>query len=124
MFRTYDALMEIVEHIAVVRQGGTGCPNTRAVARLIIDQGYPAMLAPAKEVKVNALIDEQLAKVEPVFGYFMDTVMVKYADVVGIFKACRLFNPTRIDQLGANVADVEAQLKLLSFISQAERACI
>jgi hypothetical protein len=114
--------MEVVEHIAAVRQGGAACPNTRAVARAIIDQAFPAALAADKELRVNALIEEQLAKVEPVFVYFMETVVTKFADLMNIFKACRLFDPRRIDVLGANVADVEAQLKLLPFISQSSGA--
>jgi hypothetical protein len=121
-FRTYDALMEVVEHIAAVRQGGAGCPNTRAVARSIVAESFPAALAVDNEVRVNALIQEQLVKVEPVFAYFMRKVIEEMADLVGIFKACRLFDPYRIDMLGANVADVEAQLVLLPFISPDERA--
>jgi len=72
--------------------------------------------------KVHALVREQLDKVEPVFVYFMTKVFVEQADVVAIFGACRLFDPVRIDALGGDVNEVDAQLQRLPFISQGERA--
>ena len=65
----------------------------------------------------------------------MRTVMTKYAGVVDIFKACRLFDPFRIGALGADIADFvffiycegcgsRGSTQELLFISQAERAQI
>jgi hypothetical protein len=124
IFRVYDIIMELQQHVAVVRQGGAGAPNTRAVARAIVQQEFPHLLAAAKILREDALVLEQVAKVERSFVYFEDTIITGMAINLAIYKAFRLFDPARIDTLGADIAEVETQLKLIPFFDDNEVAVL
>ena len=117
IFRVYDIIMELQQHVAVVRQGGAGAPNTRAVARAIVQQEFPHLLAAAKILREDALVLEQVAKVERSFVYLEDTIITGMDINLAIYKAFRLFDPARIDTLGADIAEVETQLKLIPFFA-------
>jgi hypothetical protein len=108
-----DTLGGLVQHVALVRGGGAGTPNTRAVAEAQVNASFPAELQPRKDARVNALILEQLEKVEPSFVYF-EAKLVELKEMVDIFTACRLFDPTRI--AGVHADEVERQLKLFPFL--------
>jgi hypothetical protein len=124
IFLVYDYLMELQGHVAQVRQGGAGAPNTRAVADAIVTQQFPHMVDAAKKQRVDALVQEQLDKVERGFKYFEKTIIVGMADTLAIYKAFRLFDPARIDALGGDVNVVEAQLKLVPFFDTNEVAAL
>ena len=97
-----------------VRQGGVACPNTRAVATQIVTNNFPAALQLDVDIRVDTLIKEQLKKVEPCFEYFEKTVLAGMAKQVAFYKAVRLFDPLRIDALGAIPNDVETELRSIS----------
>ena len=124
VFRVYDCIMELQQHVVLVRQGGAGTPNTRAVALTIVEQQFPQLLAAVKAQRVVALVQEQLAKVERSFVYFETTIIANMAENLAIYKAFRLFDPARIDILGANADEVEAQLKLIPFFDDNEVAAL
>ena len=63
-------------------------------------------------------------KVEPSFVYFHDTIIVGMAGTPAIYKAFRLFDPTRIDALGGDANAVETQLKLIPFFDNNEVAAL
>jgi hypothetical protein len=96
----------------------------RAVAQAIVDANYPHALAPAKELRVAVLVQEQVDKVEPSFEYFENTIMTGMADMLAILKAFRLFDPFRIDGLGGDVNAAETQLKLIPFLDDNDVAAL
>lgn len=112
---TADTLQSLTAHVAMVRAGGAGTPNTRAVAREIVERHFGHELQLNKDNRVTELVDEQLAKVERSFNYF-GKKMVELEPMVKIFTACRLFMPSRIAALGADTNDVEAQLTCFPFL--------
>jgi hypothetical protein len=114
VFKLVDLLDELTAHVQIVRGGGAGTPNTRALAKKIVDDDFGHLLQAAKDAKVNALIQESLVKVERSFAYFEEK-MVELDEMVQIFKASRLFDPSRIAALAANVNEVERQLTLFPF---------
>ena len=118
----YDIIQELVQHVHTVRGGGAGMPNTRAVARRIIDEAFPHYMQDAKDADIAKLLAEQLAFAEPAFQYFEKTIITDMRDVVNIYKACRLFHPARIDALGGNADAVEKELKTIPFLTEEEVA--
>ena len=116
-FEVTDTIERLTKHVATVRAGGAGTPETRKVAREIIAAERPHVPQNIQDNDVNMLIGEQLAKVEPSFKYFEDRVK-DLKPQLDIFGACQLFDPTRVgshQQLALN--DVERQLKLFPFFS-------
>jgi hypothetical protein len=67
IFRMADMLER---HVLQVRGSGAGVPNTRAKAQQIVRADFGHELQPQQDARVAQLIAEQLAKVEPSFGYF------------------------------------------------------
>jgi len=124
ILHVYDYLMELQAHFEALRQGGAATPNTRAVAGAIVDVQFPHALAAAKLQRATALVQEQLDKVEPSILYFENTIITGMADTLNIYKAFRLFDPTRIDALGGDVNIVEAQLKAIPFFNDNEVAAL
>jgi hypothetical protein len=114
-FDVADDIAELTLHVGLVRGGAM--PNTRAVARAVIDAHpqHGALLQPAKDVKVEELVQEQLTKIEASFVYF-DTRMLKLKVPLDIFKACRAFDPSRIAHLAGNGIELERQLHLFPFL--------
>jgi hypothetical protein len=124
IFLVYDYMVELQVHVNAVRQGGAATPNTRAVARAIVDQQFPHALDAVKAQRVQALVQEQLGKVETSFVYFENTIITGMADTMNVYKAFRLFDPARIDALGGDINEVEAQLKLIPFFDDNEVAAL
>jgi hypothetical protein len=111
-------------HFNAIRQGGAATPNTRAVASAIVAQQFPHALLAVRAQRVQALVQEQLDKVEASIVYFEKTIITGMADNMNIYKAFRLFDPTRIDALGGDINEVEAQLKLIPFFDDNEVAAL
>jgi hypothetical protein len=61
-------------------------------------------------LRIRSSTQEQLVKVEPIFAYLMRKVIEEMADLIGLFKACQLFDPFHMNML------------MLPFISPGERA--
>jgi hypothetical protein len=85
-----------------------------------------ASLEDAKNERVSLLVimNEQLQKVEKSFKYFENTILEGMADQLAIYKAFRLFDPARIDALGQNTNEVEAQLASIPFFDANEVAAL
>jgi hypothetical protein len=65
-----DILDKLAIHVALVRGGGAGTPNTRALAKAVVAANFGAELDVAQDVRVAALIAESLRKVERSLVYF------------------------------------------------------
>ena len=61
--------MKLTEHVALCR-ATTALTRTRAVASEIVRRQFPRLLADGAGLKIDALVAEQLEKVEPAFAYF------------------------------------------------------
>jgi hypothetical protein len=105
-------------------RGYTQC--TRAVARDLVNTEFAHLLEDAKNERVSLLVimNEQLQKVEKSFKYFENTILEGMADQLAIYKAFRLFDPARIDALGQNANEVEAQLASIPFFDANEVAAL
>lgn len=114
IFKVADILEELTAHVQMVRQGGAGVPNTRSVAKDMISEEFGNELQAAQDTRVRQLIEEQLEKVECSFMYY-EAKLVELTQQVEIFKACRLFDPSRIAMLCRDVNEVEGLLKLFPF---------
>jgi hypothetical protein len=123
VFALADILDKLAVHVAMVRGGGAGTPNTRALAKAVVAANFGGELAVAQDVRVEALIAESLRKVERSLVYF-EAKMVELKDMVDIFKACRLFDPSRAAAQCAHADEVERQLKLFPFIDDAKVALL
>jgi hypothetical protein len=89
-----------------------------------VDQNFPHALQATKQGHLQRMLAIQLQKVERSFLYFENTIITGMARTLKIFKACRLFDPSRIDELGAEPDAVEAQLKHLPFFNDAKIAAL
>lgn len=118
VFVVHQKVQALIAHVALVRQGGAGCPNTRAIATKFIDEDFPGDLQAAKDAKVTALITEQLEKVEPSFVFF-DQKLIDLAEPLAIFDSCRLFDPRCIAALAQDADEVERMLKRFPFVTAA-----
>ena len=120
-FKVHDKLQTLVQHVALVRGGGAGAPNTRAVATRLVDLNFPHALQADKDLRVTQLIDEQLLKLEPCFLYFEEK-LVQLAPSLVVFKAAKLFHPYNIDAMGANADAVDILLQNIPLIDAVTRA--
>ena len=68
VFRIHGDIKGLMEHVAQVRAGVMA--STRAVAKAVVQANFPRILQPAADAKVEALVQEQLGKVEPGFAFF------------------------------------------------------
>ena len=85
------------------------------MATRLINLNFPHALQPLKGQRIIQLIEEQLHKVEPCFTYFEEK-LVELAPAVAVFKAVTVFDPSKIDALGANANTVETLLQGIPFI--------
>ena len=100
--------MKLTEHVALCR-ATTALTCTRAVASEIVQRQFPRLLADGAGVKVDALVAEQLEKVEPAFAYF-ETKTIELKAQLQFYEAATMFHPVLVKRRGGLA---EAELRRL-----------
>ena len=120
-FKVHDKIQVLVQHVALIRGDDAACPNTRAVAKRLIDLNFPHQLQAVKDQRVTQLIAEQRAKVEPCFTYF-EAKLIELDPALRVFKAAKLFHPFNIDTMGVDADAVDNLLQDIPLIAAPTRA--
>ena len=90
IFRVHRDVEMLCQHVQNCRVAML--PSTRAVAKLVVAANFHGLLQADIDQKVESLLTEQLAKVEPGFTYF-DAKRSELKDQLALFEAAQIFNP-------------------------------
>jgi hypothetical protein len=101
VFRIHSDVHELIEHVALCR-ATTKLVHTKAIASTIVTLDFPRLLAAAAQTKVDELVAEQLAKVEPAFLYF-DVKLTELKVQIDMYEAFTMFHPLLASHLNLAV---------------------
>ena len=73
--------------------------HTRVVAQQLVATNFPHLLAAAATARVDQLLAEQVAKVEPAFAYF-ESKTIELKDQLEFYEAAEMFHPLLVKQNG------------------------